>query len=106
VIGNVIMQVVPAEAGAKYRFRVKTLYSEFNSAAWLVNMGTFKPGPVPAGPPGGGASSSGSGPASGSSGSSGSSSSGAGSSSSSGSASASGGHSKRAVQAGYRGGMI
>jgi len=45
VIGNAIMSVVPAEANNPlgYRFRIKTLYSEFNAAAWLVNNGVYRP---------------------------------------------------------------
>ena len=46
------MHVVPSpEAvqtynGVTYNWRIKELYSEFNAAAWLVNLGVF----VPAGP--------------------------------------------------------
>ncbi|KAK5131137.1 hypothetical protein LTR08_001285 [Meristemomyces frigidus] len=43
VIGNAILYVVPAEEGSQYNFRIKDIYSEFNTAAWLVNMGVFKP---------------------------------------------------------------
>ncbi|KAK3669588.1 hypothetical protein LTR78_010526 [Recurvomyces mirabilis] len=52
VVGNGIMHVVPSpEAiqtynGVTYNWRIKELYSEFNAAAWLVNLGVF----VPAGP--------------------------------------------------------
>ena len=34
---------MPAEEGNKYKFRVKDIYSEFNAAAWLVNLGVFRP---------------------------------------------------------------
>lgn len=41
------MSVVPAEEGSQYDFRIKEIYSEFNSAAWIVNLGLFTPaGPV------------------------------------------------------------
>jgi len=42
------MNVVPAEPeNTEYNWRIKTLYSEFNAAAWLVNLGVFVPdGPV------------------------------------------------------------
>jgi hypothetical protein len=42
----------PAEEGNEYDYRIHTIYSEFNSAAWLVNLGVFVPAgevtPVPA----------------------------------------------------------
>lgn len=45
--GLVILETIPAEEGNQYPYRVHTIYSEFNSAAWLVNLGVFKPeGPV------------------------------------------------------------
>ncbi|KAF2773363.1 hypothetical protein EJ03DRAFT_371290 [Teratosphaeria nubilosa] len=43
VVGTAILATVPAEAGNLYNYRIKTLYSEFNTAAWLVNNGVFKP---------------------------------------------------------------
>ncbi|KAK4547839.1 hypothetical protein LTR36_010558 [Oleoguttula mirabilis] len=47
VVGNVILTVVPAEAGSEYNFRINNIYSEFNTAAWIVNLGLFTPaGPV------------------------------------------------------------
>lgn len=48
VVGNGIMHVVPAEeSNESYNFRIKELYSEFNAAAWLINLGVFVPeGPV------------------------------------------------------------
>ncbi|KAF2721994.1 hypothetical protein K431DRAFT_312170 [Polychaeton citri CBS 116435] len=55
VIGSVVIETIPAEADnpGGYKYRIHTLYSEFNSAAWLVNLGVFKPNgtvtPVPAG---------------------------------------------------------
>jgi len=49
VFGNGIMKVVPSEEpvmsfqGVTYNWRVQTLLSEFNTAAWLVNLGVFQP---------------------------------------------------------------
>lgn len=42
------MEVVPAEPeNPTYNWRIQTLYSEFNSLAWAVNLGLFTPeGPV------------------------------------------------------------
>lgn len=37
------METVQSEPGDKYNFRIKTVYSEFNSAAWMVNLGIFTP---------------------------------------------------------------
>lgn len=52
VPGLVILETEPAEEGNEYNYRIHTIYSEFNSAAWLVNLGVFKPEgavtPVPA----------------------------------------------------------
>nr|OQO32094.1 hypothetical protein B0A51_00632 [Rachicladosporium sp. CCFEE 5018] len=42
VVGIAILETVP-DADNSYGFRVKTLFSEFNAAAWLVNNGVFKP---------------------------------------------------------------
>lgn len=39
VVGNVIMETVPSEPGDVHNFRIKTIYSEFNTAAWLINLG-------------------------------------------------------------------
>ena len=36
VVGNVVMHVVE---GGDYGFKIKAIYSEFNSAAWLINLG-------------------------------------------------------------------
>jgi hypothetical protein len=51
VPGLVILETEPAEEGNKYNYRIHTIFSEFNSAAWLVNLGVFKPNgtvtPVP-----------------------------------------------------------
>jgi len=45
--GMVVLETIPAEEGNVYPYRIHTIYSEFNSAAWLVNLGVFKPdGPV------------------------------------------------------------
>lgn len=43
VVGNVIIETVQSSPGDKYNFRIKTIFSEFNSAAWLVNLGVFVP---------------------------------------------------------------
>ncbi len=41
------MLLQPAEEGNEYNYRIHTIYSEFNSAAWLVNLGVFTPaGPI------------------------------------------------------------
>ena len=39
VVGNVFMHVVKAAPGDAYNFRIKATYSEFDSAAWLINLG-------------------------------------------------------------------
>ncbi|KAK5168215.1 uncharacterized protein LTR77_006784 [Saxophila tyrrhenica] len=48
----VVLETEPAEEGNEYNYRIHTIYSEFNAAAWLVNLGVFKPEgavtPVPA----------------------------------------------------------
>ncbi|KAF7196991.1 hypothetical protein HII31_01691 [Pseudocercospora fuligena] len=44
VHGNVIVEVEPSEPGNTFNWRVSHIWSEFNSAAWLVNLGVFKPG--------------------------------------------------------------
>ncbi|CAK4005883.1 Hypothetical predicted protein [Lecanosticta acicola] len=43
VHGNAILEVEPAEEGDEYAWRISKIWSEFNSAAWLVNLGVFKP---------------------------------------------------------------
>ena len=43
VVGNVIIETVKSNPGDAHNFRIKTIYSEFNSAAWLVNLGVFVP---------------------------------------------------------------
>lgn len=47
VHGHVIIDVVPAEAGNRFNWRIKNIWSEFNSGAWLVNLGVFKPAMLP-----------------------------------------------------------
>ncbi|KAF2726052.1 hypothetical protein K431DRAFT_299166 [Polychaeton citri CBS 116435] len=42
VIGTVIMDVVEDDENS-YGWRVSAIYSEFNSGAWLVNLGVFDP---------------------------------------------------------------
>jgi hypothetical protein len=53
VLGVAVLETEPAEEGNPYNYRIHTLHSEFNTAAWLVNLGVFKPAgpvtPVPAG---------------------------------------------------------
>jgi hypothetical protein len=44
VHGNVIVEVEPSEPDNTYNWRVSNIWSEFNSAAWLVNLGVFRPG--------------------------------------------------------------
>lgn len=44
VVGLAILETVP-DANNSFGFRVKTLFSEFNAAAWLVNLGVFTPVP-------------------------------------------------------------
>lgn len=45
--GLVVLETIPAEEGNTYPYRIHTIYSEFNAAAWLVNLGVFVPeGPV------------------------------------------------------------
>ena len=41
VVGNAIIETVKAGLGDKYNFRIKTLFSEFNAAAWLINLGEW-----------------------------------------------------------------
>ena len=43
VVGIAILETVAAGPNDKYNFRIKTIYSEFNAAAWLVNLGVFVP---------------------------------------------------------------
>ncbi|EMC95033.1 hypothetical protein BAUCODRAFT_72601, partial [Baudoinia panamericana UAMH 10762] len=42
LVGNGILDLIPADDNS-LGWRVRTLYSEFNTAAWLVNLGVFKP---------------------------------------------------------------
>lgn len=42
--GIAILHTIPATDN-EYGFRIETLYSEFNAAAWLVNLGVFTPAP-------------------------------------------------------------
>ncbi|KAF1818061.1 uncharacterized protein K489DRAFT_298998, partial [Dissoconium aciculare CBS 342.82] len=39
VVGNAILHTVPDNSNS-YGFRIKTLYSEFNAGAWMLNLGT------------------------------------------------------------------
>ena len=47
VHGHAIIDVVPAEEGNRFNWRIKNIFSEFNSGAWLVNLGVFKPAMMP-----------------------------------------------------------
>ena len=54
VIGVAVLETIPAEPDNPlgYNYRIHTLWSEFNTAAWLVNNGVFTPDapvtPIPA----------------------------------------------------------
>ena len=50
ITGNIVLETVPAPAGNEYPWQIETVYSEFNSGAWLVNLGVFVP-TCPAPPP-------------------------------------------------------
>ena len=43
VTGIIVIEAVQAPAGNKYPWLINTVYSEFNSGAWLVDVGTFVP---------------------------------------------------------------
>jgi len=43
VTGNIVMECVPSPPGSVYPWKIKTVYSEFNSGAWLVDLGVFTP---------------------------------------------------------------
>ena len=43
VPGLVILETEASEADPEYPYVIHTIYSEFNSAAWLVNLGVFVP---------------------------------------------------------------
>jgi len=42
VTGNIVMETERSTTGSE-PWLIKTVYSEFNSGAWLVNLGVFKP---------------------------------------------------------------
>merc|ERR1712072_770560 len=42
ITGNIVMETERAQGGAE-PWLIKTVYSEFNSGAWLVNLGVFTP---------------------------------------------------------------
>ena len=42
VVGTAILETIP-DSENKFGWRIKTLFSEFNTAAWLVNNGVFTP---------------------------------------------------------------
>lgn len=50
VVGIAVLETIPDE-GNSFGWRIKTLYSEFNSAAWLVNNGVFTPNSTLTPPP-------------------------------------------------------
>jgi len=43
VTGNIVMEAVPSKKGSSEPWLIQTVYSEFNSGAWLVNLGVFEP---------------------------------------------------------------
>jgi len=43
VTGVIILETTQAPAGSEYNFLINTVYSEFNSGAWLVNLDVFVP---------------------------------------------------------------
>ena len=43
VTGIIVAEAVQAPAGNKYPWLINTVYSEFNSGAWLVDIGSFVP---------------------------------------------------------------
>lgn len=50
VVGTAILETVP-DSENKFGWRIKTLFSEFNTAAWLVNNGVFTPNSTLTPPP-------------------------------------------------------
>lgn len=43
VTGIIVAECEQAPKGNKYPWVIKTVYSEFNSGAWLVDLGVFTP---------------------------------------------------------------
>ncbi|KAL4815491.1 hypothetical protein BDW67DRAFT_185766 [Aspergillus spinulosporus] len=43
VTGLVVLETVPAPPGGSFRHIIQTIYSEFDTAAFLVNTGAFQP---------------------------------------------------------------
>ncbi|EMC99560.1 hypothetical protein BAUCODRAFT_29926 [Baudoinia panamericana UAMH 10762] len=43
VTGIIVIETTPAPAGGPYSWLIQTVYSEFNSGAWLVDVDTFVP---------------------------------------------------------------
>lgn len=43
VTGLIVLETVKAPSGNKYPYVIETVYSEFNSGAWLVDLDVFKP---------------------------------------------------------------
>lgn len=43
VTGIIVLEVVPNMRGTKKPWLIKTVFSEFNSGAWLVDLGVFDP---------------------------------------------------------------
>jgi len=39
VTGIVVLETVPSVPGSRYPHKIETVYSEFNSGAWLVDLG-------------------------------------------------------------------
>ncbi|KAK5110005.1 hypothetical protein LTR62_006372 [Meristemomyces frigidus] len=43
VTGIIVLETTKAPAGSQYNWLINTVYSEFNSGNWLVDLGTFVP---------------------------------------------------------------
>jgi hypothetical protein len=50
VVGTAILETIP-DSSNRFGWRIKTLFSEFNTAAWLVNNGVFTPNSTLTPPP-------------------------------------------------------
>ena len=43
VVGILALEAVPALDGSTFPWLIETVYNEFNSVAWLVDLGVFVP---------------------------------------------------------------
>ena len=43
VTGMIVIEAVPSTTSASYPWLIQTVYSEFNSGAWLYDLGVMKP---------------------------------------------------------------